>query len=95
MKKFIIVLVVVIAVIFVGGAFPIGGDSIFGHIDSLLGISAFTGLHHTVFFFLHRGTERIGEGLTKTGEDLREFEKRPAGIDNKRKYRQLDEASRY
>lgn len=95
MKVFVAVLVVVLAVIFIGGAFPVGGNSIFGHIDSVLGITALTSLHHSVFFFLYRGSEGIEEGLTKTGSDLREFEQRPVGIDNKRKYRQLDDAARY
>lgn len=94
MRVFIVVLAVVLAVIFVGGSLPVGGNSIFGHIDSALGISALTSLHNSVFFFLHRGTDRIEDGLSKTGKDLQEFEERPIGIDNKSKYKQLDEAAK-
>ncbi len=94
MRVFIVVLVVVLGVIFVGGAFSIGGDSIFGHIDSVLGISALSSLHNSVFFFLYRGSDRLEDGLSKTGEDLREFEERPIGIDNKRKYKQLNDAAK-
>jgi len=94
MKALIVVLVVLLVVIFVCGAFPVGGNSIFGHIDSVLGITALTSLHQSVFFFLYRGKDRVDEGLTKTGTDLREFEQRPIGIDNKRKYKQLDEAAK-
>jgi len=94
MKTLIVVLVVVLAVIFVGGAIPVGGNSLFGHIDSVLGITALTSLHNSVFFFLYRGKDSIDEGFTKTGEELREFEQRPIGIDKKKKYRQLDEAAK-
>jgi amino acid permease len=95
MKVVIIVLVVVLAVIFVGGSLTIGGDSIFGHIDSALGTNVLTGLYSTLFFFLYRGTETVEEGVAETGEDLREFEQRPIGIDNKRKYKQLNDAAQY
>lgn len=95
MKVFIIVLAVVLAVIFVGGSVNLGGDSIFGHIDSALGTSVLTRIHAAVFFFLDSGRDQIDEELTQTGEDLREFEERPIGIDNKKKYKQLDDASKY
>lgn len=95
MKVLIIVLVVVFAVIFVGGSLTIGGDSIFGHIDSALGTTVLRSLHSTLFFFLYDGRDAVEDELTETGDDLREFEQRPIGIDNKKKYKRLDEAAQY
>jgi len=94
MRAFIFVLVVVLALIFVGGGVPIGRDTIFGHIDSMLGTTALMNLHHAVFSLLYRGEETLESGVVKTDRDVKEFQERPIGIDNKGKYRLLDEAAK-
>jgi hypothetical protein len=95
MKALIITVVVFLAVVFVGGTVELGGDSIFGHIDSMLGTGFLTKLHHTTFFFLYRGTDSIITGTEKTRRNLEEFRERPIGIDNKKQYEMIDEAQRH
>jgi hypothetical protein len=94
MKALIITVVVFLAIVFVGGAVELGGDSIFGHIDSLIGTGFLTNLHRTTFFFLYRGTDSVVTGTEKTRRDLDEFQKRPVGIDKEKQYRLLDEAQK-
>jgi len=95
MRTALIVLVAALAVIYIGGGVNVGSNSIFGHIDSVLGIPLLTKLHHVTFFFLYLGTETIEEGMTQTGQHIREFEERPIGFDKKKTYQKLDEASKY
>jgi hypothetical protein len=95
MKALILVIVVFLAVVYVGGAVQFGGESIFGHIDSVLGTNSLTKLHHATFFFLYRGTESVRTGTEKTRRDLEEFQERPVGIDKKKRYQQLDEAQQH
>ena len=91
MRTFGFVLLVFLVVVFIGGYINIGGAPIFWHIDAALGTDVLMELHHGVFFFLYGSSSR----LTHTTEKLKEFQETPLGIDKKRKYRQLDDASRY
>ncbi len=94
MRALILTIVAFLAIVFVGGAVELGGDSIFGHIDSLLGTGFLTKLHRTTFYLLYRGTDGPVTGAEKTRRDLDEFQKRPIGIDKEEQYRRLDEAQK-
>jgi len=93
MKTGIIVVCIVVAVMFLGGAVNIGGAPVFGHIDNFLGVHALMNAHRSVFFFLHKGQEVLESESERAGSTVNEFQERPVGIDNKGKYRQLDEAA--
>lgn len=95
MRALIIVFFVVLAVIFLGGAFNIGGAPIFGHIDAVLDTDLLMRVHYTVFGLIYRGERSLDSGIKRTHDDVEEFSKRPIGIDNPEKYRQLDSASDY
>lgn len=95
MRTAVIVIAVVIAVIFFGGAFSIGGAPIFGHIDDAIGVPIFMRLHYALFFYLDSGSESIRSGADGVGRDFRSFEKAPAGYDKHKQYRDLDKAKEY
>lgn len=95
MKAFIIILIAVLALLFVGGAIRVGGDSLLGHVDSTLGITGFTDLYDTVFFFMRRGIESVEHEYKKTDQELKDFQDKPLGFDKKKTYRRLDDASKY
>ena len=95
MRALIIVLFVVLGLIFLGGAFNIGGAPIFGHIDAVLDTNLFMKIHYTFFSLIYRGERSLDSGINSTREDLEEFSKRPIGIDNPQKYEDLDKASDY
>ncbi|MEW6347879.1 MAG: hypothetical protein AB1646_02360 [Thermodesulfobacteriota bacterium] len=94
MRTFITVVVIVLAIVFVGGALNLGGRPLFGHMDRILGTQAFMKIHRSCFFFLYRGHGTMDAGVDKTKSDLDEFGKRPIGIDRKKQYEDLDEASK-
>lgn len=91
MRTLGIVLAIFLAVVYVGGAVNLGGASLFERLDTVLGMDAFMALHYGVFFFLQKGEREI----ERTTEKVREFQERPVGIDNKGKYRQLEEAGKH
>jgi hypothetical protein len=95
MRTIIVALVIVLVVIFVGGSLRVGGDSIFGHVDSVVGAPVLTGIYRTLFFFLYKGVTTVESEVSKTSEDLKEFQERPLGIDKKKTYRQLDDAAKH
>lgn len=95
MKTFLLVLLIVLAIIFIGGALKIGGDSIFGHVDSALGRPLLTNVYYTVFFFMRSGAETVESGYTSTDQGLKDFQEKPLGFDKKKKYRDLDKAATY
>jgi hypothetical protein len=88
----IMIVVLVVVIIFLGGIVNIGGRPVFGHIDRVIGASVFMTVHHVFFFFLESGEERVYSDIEDTEEDIKEFSKRPIGIDNQKKYRDLDHA---
>ncbi len=94
MRALIIVILVVLGIIFVGGGINVGGAPIFHHIDSVLRTHFFMSVHYRTFYFLYRGEHSVGEGLSRTQSDVREFEKHPAGIDNRAIRERLDEAGK-
>ncbi len=95
MRTAIIVFAAILLVVFLGGGVNVGSQPLFGHIDSVLGTNILMDFHYTFFSFLYRGGSSVDDGLGRTESDMREFGERPVGIDNKAKYRQLDEASTY
>jgi hypothetical protein len=95
MRALIIVFFVVLGVIFLGGAFNIGGAPIFGHVDAVLDTNLFMQIHYTFFSLIYRGERSLDSGVMRTQDDLEEFSKRPIGIDNPETYRNLDNASDY
>ena len=95
MRTYIMIIVLVVAVIFLGGVVNVGGRPIFAQIDRLIGANVLMTVHHGFFFFVESGEERVYSDLEKTGEDIREFSKKPIGIDNEKKYRELDSALDY
>ena len=95
MKNLAIILIVIIVLIFLGGAIRVGGGSLLGHVDSALGITALSDTYYTLFFFMRRGVQKVESEYTKTDEDLKDFQQRPLGFDKKKKYKDLDAASHY
>jgi hypothetical protein len=95
MRTVIVALVIALVVIFVGGSLRVGGDSIFGHIDSVVGAPVLTGIYRTVFFFLYKGVAAVESEVSETNEELKEFQERPLGIDKQKTYRQLDDAAKH
>ena len=95
MRALIIVFFVVLGIIFLGGAFNLGGAPIFGHIDAILDTNLLMDIHYAVFGLIYRGERSVDSGLRRTQDDLQEFSKRPIGIDNQEKYRKLNKASDY
>ncbi|HMK35102.1 MAG TPA: hypothetical protein VK463_08550 [Desulfomonilaceae bacterium] len=91
MRTFGVILMIFLVVVFVGGAIPLGKASLFERIDAAVGSDSLMTLHYRVFFFLYKGDREVN----KTGEQLKVFQDKPIGIDNKGKYRQLDDASKY
>lgn len=89
MRTLAIVLAIFLAVVFIGGAVNLGRAPLFQHIDTALDTDVLMDLHYGVYFFLNKG----GREYERTTEKVREFQDKPIGIDNKRKYRQLDDAA--
>lgn len=94
MKAVVVVLVVILALVFLGGAIRVGGDSLLGHVDSVLGITLFSDVYYTLFFFMHEGVDRVESGYKNTDRELRDFQKKPLGFDKQRKYRELNDAAK-
>jgi hypothetical protein len=92
MRTAIIVIVIILAIILLGGVVNLGGAPIFRHIDSVLGTNVLMTSHNTLFFFLHRAHQRIEKESSRAGEELKEFQEKPIGIDKKDHYKKLDEA---
>ena len=95
MRTAIIAIAIVVAVIFFGGAFNIGGAPIFGHIDDAIGTPIFMPLHYALFFYLDTGADSVRSGAQGVERDFRSFEKAPAGYDKHKQYRELDNAKEY
>lgn len=95
MRVFSVVLAVFLFVLFVGGYFNIAGKPILERLDSVFGTSSLMDLHYGVFFFVYRGGDKLESGISRTNEGLRDFQEKPIGIDNKKNYRRLEDASKY
>jgi hypothetical protein len=95
MRAVVIVFLIVLTIVFVGGAVNIGGAPIFAHIDRVLGTSLLMRLHSSLFFFLYDGDSAVRQGVTGVKSDFKEFEERPLGFDKKKTYRELDKAADY
>lgn len=95
MKWFVLVFAILFGVIFLGGAVDLGSRPLFGHIDAILGTNALMSVHYGIFSFMYRGEDSTSEGLSRSQDDIEEFSERPLGIDNKKKYRELKDASDY
>ncbi len=93
MRTAIVVIVVILAIVLIGGVVNLGGAPIFRHIDRALRTDVFMTAHKTLFFFLHRAQQRIGDESSKANRELREFQEKPIGIDKKGHYQKLDEAA--
>lgn len=95
MKWVIAAIVILLATIFFCGSVSVGGNSIFGHMDSVLGTNLFMRVHYLTFWFLYRSGEQVEEGYQETTRKIDRFSEKPAGIDKKKYYRKLDDASQY
>ncbi|MCA1961615.1 MAG: hypothetical protein LDL33_12570 [Desulfomonile sp.] len=93
MRTVMIVIVVIGAVIFLGGTVNIGGAPLFAHIDAMLNTELFMDLHDGLFGFMQRGGGRAGDSMHRMGEEIDKFRQKPLGIDHGKKYRQLDDAA--
>ncbi len=93
MRAFVAVIVIVLAIILIGGVVNVGGAPIFGRIDSLLGTHILMKAHNSVFFFLHRVKDTVGSEASSVKTKVKDFETKPLGIDNKSRYQQLDDAA--
>lgn len=69
----IAVVATLILVTYVGGSFSVGDKSIFGHIDSALGVPIFMGVYNAVFFMFEKDIEseldREEDPFTKMYQD--------------------------
>ena len=92
MRTAIVVIVIILAIVLLGGVVNLGGAPIFSHVDSVLGTDVLMTAHNTVFFFLHRAQQRIEDQSSKTGEYLKKFQEEPLGIETKGRYQKLDDA---
>ncbi len=95
MRAAIVIILVIIAILLLGGAINIGSQPLFGHMDSMLGTNLFMDMHMAVFSFIHGGSDTVEQEFESAENEIEEFSERPIGIDNKKKYKQLDEASDY
>jgi hypothetical protein len=95
MRTFVIVLLVVVGLIFLGGAIDIGGAPVFQHIDTALHTNFLMQIHSALFSLIYRGERSLDSGIQRTQGELEEFSHRPIGIDKQRKYKDLDKASDY
>ncbi len=93
MRTVIVIVVILLAIVFVGGVLNIGGRPLFGHMDRIIGKSLFMDIHRSCFFFLYRGHRTMDMGVDKTKSDLGEFGKRPIGIDREKQHRDLKDAA--
>ena len=93
MRTAVVVIVIILAIVLLGGIVNLGGAPIFRHIDSVLGTNVLMTAHNTVFFFLHRAQQRIEEQSSMAGEELKKFQEEPLGIETKGRYQKLDDAS--
>ena len=93
MRTAIVVIVIILAIVLLGGVVNLGGAPIFSHIDSVLGTDVLMTAHNTIFFFLHRAQQRIEEQSSKAGEEVKKFQEEPLGIETKGRYKKLDDAS--
>ncbi|MBI5251630.1 MAG: hypothetical protein HY912_19230 [Desulfomonile tiedjei] len=94
MRSFSLGLGIFLVVLFVGGYFNVAGAPILDRVDSVIGTSILMDLHYGVFFFVYRGKENVESGITRTDQSLRDFQDKPIGIDNKKHYRRLEDASK-
>jgi hypothetical protein len=94
MRTLIIVVLAALAIIFVAGTLNVGGEPIFQRLDSMLGADVFMDLHDSIFFFVYRWKDRADSGLSRAKGDLRKFEEKPVGIDNKAYQRKIEGVSR-
>jgi len=93
MRAAIVVIVIVLAIILIGGVVNVGGAPIFSHIDSLLGTDVLMTAHNTLFFFLHGVRQTIEDESSGAVTKVKKFQEEPLGIDKKGRYQKLDEAS--
>ena len=93
MRSVVIVVVVLGVIIFLGGKVNIGGAPLFAHLDAVLGSDLFMGIHDGLFGFMERGQGKGVDSLRGVGDKIDEFGKKPLGIDQRKKYRQLNDAS--
>ena len=93
MRTAIVVIVIILAIVLIGGVVNVGGAPIFRHIDSVLGTDVLMTAHNTLFFFLHRAQQRIERESSRAGEKVKKFQEEPLGIETKGRYQKLDEAS--
>jgi len=93
MRTAVVVIVIILAIVLLGGIVNLGGAPILRHIDSVLGTNVLMTAHNTVFFFLHRAQQRIEEQSSMAGEELKKFQEEPLGIETKGRYQKLDDAS--
>jgi hypothetical protein len=92
MRSTAVILAVCLGILFVGGYFSVLGQPLFAHIDNVVGSDFLMTLHRGVFFFIYSTGK---SALSGAGGEVDAFQRRPLGIDNKGKYRQLDDASNH
>jgi hypothetical protein len=88
-----IIISVFLVVVFLGGYVPLAGSPLFARIDRIAGTHLLMDIHYGVFFFIYPRDSSRSE--SRAAEDLKNFQERPLGIDNKSKYRDLDKASQH
>ncbi len=91
MKSLSVGLAIFLLVVFAGGYFTVKGESLFSRIDSALRTDLLMDLHHSIFFFVYRGKDRI----RVTGDGLTTFQEAPLGFDKKKQYKRIEDASKY
>ena len=94
MRIAILIVVMVLALIFFGGAVQLGSAPLFGHIDRVLGTTALMDLHYGVFSMIYRGERAVGQGYQKSRGTVEDLEKK-AEFGKTQKYKQLERAGQH
>ncbi|MBI5568783.1 MAG: hypothetical protein HY914_02460 [Desulfomonile tiedjei] len=94
MRIAMVIVVLVLAIIFFGGAVKLGSAPLFGHIDRVLGTTVLMELHYGVFSMIYRGERAVGQEYQKTRGTVDELEKK-AEFGKTQKARQLERAGQH
>ncbi len=95
MKAAAIIVMSILGLILIGGSVNVGGGPVFWHIDGLIGSDVLMPVYDYTFGLMLESGRSAKSAVDQTDRNVDDFQERPIGIDNKSKYRRLDEASDY
>jgi hypothetical protein len=91
MRTLALIVIIILVVVFLGGYVKFGGTPLLSRLDRVMNTTMFMDLHYLFFSFLYGN--HIGAGIKSKNQDIRSFQEKPLGIDNKSKYRELEKAA--